>query len=248
MSVTENRARDLMQSLVERVPLLHDDYPYGRLLAAVTAARRFRVSSPAARALEAVVRPDPLAPHYGVEPPDESVYARLGPEVARAVQLQLEEIVRAVPAWRQPLSIPIEYRYLPESSEAVSASNPATPQVIFLGRQTPASATELREQLVHEICHQWQYLIEEIVPLEVPDQARVHSLPSGTSERSPREVLGAYHVAATLIRFYKVLGEGSQVVALGEYADGCAAMLKELSEVLTPAGQDVVELIRETLE
>ena len=106
-----------------------------------------------------------------------------------------------MPAWAPLLSLPVRYARLHPDGGAISASSRDWPQHVLLADDAFASDAELREQLVHELAHQWLYLIEDIWPLDRPGAARL-TLPSGTRDRAPAEVLGAAHVAAALTRMY----------------------------------------------
>jgi hypothetical protein len=66
-------------------------------------------------------------------------------------------------------------------SGAVSASSYRWPQHVLLADAAFTSARELREQLVHELCHQWLYLMEELWALNAQG-ADLIVLPSGTGD------------------------------------------------------------------
>ena len=50
------------------------------------------------------------------------------------------------------------------------------PQHVLLADEAFAADAELREQLVHELAHQWLYLIEDIWPLDRPAAGAATSL------------------------------------------------------------------------
>lgn len=234
MSTDTVGMREILTSLVRRAPLLHDDYPYARLMAAVTAVRLQRLQERGAIQDPAnILRPLTAANSA----PDEAIYIPVqGPDLDRISDVRRTAITTNA-SWQMPLELEVQYRFLPPDSKAISASNPAWPQVIFLARSALDSTAELTEQIIHEFCHQWQYLIEEVLPLEKPGESRAHVLPSGTAERGPREVLGAFHVGATLARHYKRLGDKSQMKSILDYVLECRRILQALHESLTDEGR-----------
>jgi hypothetical protein len=101
---------------------------------------------------------------------------------------------------------------------------------------------------VHELCHQWLYLIEEVWALESPGARRV-TLPSGTPGRSPADVVGAAHVAIALIRLYRASGGAppGRTAHLADYGDQCLRLLDRMDHDLTDAGLDIARRLREAL-
>lgn len=112
----------------------------------------------------------------------------------------------------------------------------------------PITSAELREQVVHELSHQWLYLIEELWALEIHG-ARHTTLPSGTADRAPAEVLGAAHVAAALIRMYRAstTAPAARLARLADYGSGCLELLGVLDNDLTDAGHSVARRLKEAL-
>jgi len=112
------------------------------------------------------------------------------------------------------------------------------PQHVLLAEAAFVSERELREQLVHELCHQWLYLVQELWTLADP-QAEEVTLPSGTPGRAPDEVLGAAHVAAALIRLYRASCDGprGRIEHLIGYGNACL----ESAHGLTDAGTRLAE-------
>ena len=100
---------------------------------------------------------------------------------------------------------------------------------------------------LHELAHQWLYLIEDIWPLQRPGAATL-TLPSGTRDRSPAEVLGAAHVAAVLIRLYRHTATGQpagRIRALTGYGTGCLDLAGTVSGELTEAGNLIAQRLKE---
>jgi hypothetical protein len=172
----------------------------------------------------------------------------------RAVRKQqitglLAGLAAAMPAWAPLVSLPVRYARLHPDDGAISASSRDWPQHVLLADDAFASDAELREQLVHELAHQWLYLIEDIWPLDVPGAAQL-TLPSGTRGRAPAEVLGAAHVAAALTRMYaRVGGPGaeSRISALTAYGKGCLDLAQAASAELTEAGTTIAQRLKEWL-
>jgi hypothetical protein len=135
----------------------------------------------------------------------------------------LEQIAAVMPHWQVLLDLPVRYARLHPARGAISASSRDWPQHVLLADEAFATSRELAEQLLHELAHQWLYLIEDIWPLQRPGVPTL-TLPSGTRDRSPTEILGAAHVAATLICFYRHQpGDwaAARIAALTGYGTSC---------------------------
>jgi hypothetical protein len=112
-----------------------------------------------------------------------------------------------------------------------------------------AASRELVEQLLHELAHQWLYLIEDIWPLQRPGVPTL-TLPSRTRDRSPAEILGPAHVAATLICFYRRQpGDwaAARIAALTGYGTGCLKLAGTVRKHLTGEGTLIAKHLKETL-
>jgi hypothetical protein len=154
-----------------------------------------------------------------------------------------------MPEWDGLLRLPVRFALLFPASGAISASSQDWPQHILLADEAFGTETELREQVVHELAHQWLYLIEEVWPLDQPGAARL-TLPSGTKGRSPSEVLGAAHVAATLIRLYESADgprAASRIGDLAQYGHGCLEIAQGAAADLTDAGHQIAQRLKEAL-
>lgn len=160
----------------------------------------------------------------------------------------LAELAELIPYWAPLVGLPVVFSLLSPSNGAISASSRMWPQQVLIADEAFASPVELREQVVHELSHQWLYLIEELWALEIPS-ARHVTLPSGTAERTPAEVLGAAHVAAALIRMYRAstTTPAARLDRLADYASGCVELLGALNNDLTDAGHSVAWRVREAL-
>ncbi|MFG2598612.1 aKG-HExxH-type peptide beta-hydroxylase [Streptomyces sp. NPDC048462] len=233
--------------LINGVPFLDDGFAPTHLTAAVVAVRQNR----AAR----IGLPNPADPRRWLTP-DHACLVRfeasevpsipLTQDEDRKVSDSLVRLEEAVPAWAPLLwSLPMRYARI-ASGESLSASSFWWPQHILLGTETLASDLEMREHVLHEHCHQWLYLIEELWDIDRPE-APTFTLPSGTSNRSPREVIGAAHVAAALIRMYRAVGEKQHIEPLKQYGLGCIKLLESATRYLTPVGTQITQRIKEEL-
>jgi hypothetical protein len=168
---------------------------------------------------------------------------------ARRKQLAdtLADLAASRPPWRLPLALPVRYAQLYPAGGAISASSRDWPQHVLLAKEAFGTSRELAEQVMHELAHQWLYLIEDIWPLQLPGAATL-TLPSGTRGRSPAEVLGAAHVAAVLIRLYQQAATGwaaGRIRALAAYGTGCLDLAVSASEELTEAGILIAQQLKE---
>lgn len=164
------------------------------------------------------------------------------------IRHSVNRLADILPHWRPLMALPVEF-HLPEHADtSLSASSYLWPQHVLLGDPAFDSDEALDELIVHEMCHQWLYLIEELWPFDVPDARRV-ALPSGTPNRAPREVIGAAHVAAATLCMYQALGVrgGERVELFTAYGHGCLALLDELDTDLTPAGRTIAGHLKEAI-
>jgi hypothetical protein len=173
----------------------------------------------------------------------------LTPVYDELVRAALHNLGEAVPAWNPLLGLPVRFLELWPPTGAISASCWAWPQHVLVAAQAFADPIELREQICHELCHQWLYLIEEAWPLQHPG-AEHRILPSGTADRSPAEVIGAAHVAAALTRLYQAVpvpGGAARLEELRRYLGGCLDLLDTATADLTPAGHQITHRLKEVL-
>jgi hypothetical protein len=235
------------------MPFLDDEFASRRLLAIIAAARH---SAAVAQGLAGGV---PRQQAEAWLAPARAYLVNAGPtpmpaqplREARKQQVRdvLAALAAAMPAWTPLLRLPVRYARLHPDGGAISASSRDWPQHVLLADDAFANDAELREQLVHELAHQWLYLIEDIWPLDRSGAALL-SLPSGTRDRAPAEVLGAAHVAASLIRMYAALGEpgaGPRVSTLTAYGKGCLELAQAASADLTKAGTTIAQRLKEAL-
>jgi hypothetical protein len=168
---------------------------------------------------------------------------------SRQVTATLAGLATAMPAWRLLLALPARYMRLHPASGAISASSRDWPQHVLLADDAFATRRELAEQVLHELAHQWLYLIEDIWPLQLPGAASL-TLPSGTRDRSPAEVLGAAHVAAVLTRYYRRAPTGhaaGRARVLAAYGAGCLDLASTASSDLTGAGTLIAQHLKEAM-
>jgi hypothetical protein len=234
------------------LPFLNDGFVSTRLLAAVAAVRHVQ-----AERIGAVGDLSDAQAEAWLAPARAFMLRRGGPPMPAApltprrrgmVADAVEGLGVAVPGWEPLLRLPVRFALLEPPNGAISASSRMWPQHVLLAEEAFATARELAEQVVHELCHQWLYLIEEVWALEVPD-ARRATLPSGTADRSPAEVLGAAHVAAALVRLYRAGADAppDRIGRLSQYGDHCLGLLDGMEDDLTEAGRDVARRLREAL-
>ncbi|MFF0520994.1 aKG-HExxH-type peptide beta-hydroxylase [Actinomadura nitritigenes] len=232
------------------LPFVDDGFRSRRLLAAAAAARHVlaerqgRTRGLSERTLEGW-----LAPARALTLVDgPAMPARPLTRIQRGQVAQARAgLAAAVPAWRPLLDLPVRYALLDPDGGAISASSKAWPQHVLLARAAFDSPLEVREQLLHETAHQWLYLIEEVWRLQRPGAAR-RTLPSGTADRSPAEVLGAAHVATALTRMYRACGDAppGRLAHLAVYRAGCLDLLDRAAADLTDIGRAFVRRLQET--
>lgn len=233
-------------------PFLDDGFLYRRLLAAVAGIRH--VEGQRAGLASGITRAEAeawLAPAraFMLRGTQRMPAQPLAPRRQRMIQSALAELASVIPAWEPLLQLPIRYALLEPVNGAISASSRAWPQHILLADAAFSNPTELGEQALHELTHQWLYLIQEVWALQSP-RAGVFTLPSGTSGREPGEVLGAALVAATLLRLYQS-GFGQQSAErldrLAAYGTGCLTLLADRDEELSEAGRQIARRLKEAL-
>lgn len=234
------------------LPFLHDAFNAAVLAAGAIATRQHHAAQQDLSGLPG--RDDFsawLSPAVAVHtrPRARSVPSRaVSREQLHAIQGAAGHLAELIPAWRPLFSLPIVYRLLTGTS-SLSASTYLWPQHVLLSDVAFESPQSLHELLLHEQCHQWQYLIEELCPLDIPSAQRV-TLPSGTPNRAPREVIGAAHVAAATVRMYRVSGPthaGARIEYFTDYGRSCLALLKDLDDELTDTGRAVARQLQEVL-
>jgi hypothetical protein len=235
------------------MPFLDDQFASRRLLAVIAAARH------GAAARQGLAGGVPRQQAEAWLAPARAYLVNAGPtpmpaqplRAARKQQIAcvLGGLAASMPAWAPLLSLPVRYARLYPDGGAISASSRDWPQHVLLADDAFASDIELREQLLHELAHQWLYLIEDIWPLDRPGAARL-TLPSGTRDRAPAEVLGAAHVAAALARMYATAGgpgAEARISALTAYGQGCLELARAGSADLTEAGTTIAQRLKEAL-
>jgi len=172
----------------------------------------------------------------------------LAPARRREVSEALAAVSELMPSWAPLLGLPVRYARLYPERGAISASSRDWPQHVLLAQDAFATGRELREQVIHELAHQWLYLIEDIWPVQAPGAGTL-TLPSGTRDRSPAEVLGAAHVAAALARMYQADGTtwaAARTAALTSYGRGCLDLAVG-SGHLTGTGHLIFQRLKEAL-
>lgn len=233
------------------LPFLDDGFAFRRLLA-ITAAVRYAAarqrglaagtSGADAEAWLGPAQAAALAASTTSMPAQPLTAAR-----SHQVSAALADLAARMPTWRPLLALPVDYAGLCPANGAISASSRDWPQHVLLADEAFTTGRELAEQVLHELAHQWLYLIEDIWPLQQPGAARL-TLPSGTRDRSPAEVLGAAHVAAVLIRQYRqdaTTWASDRIRTLTAYGGGCLELASTASSDLTPAGTQITQRLKE---
>ncbi|MET7335974.1 HEXXH motif-containing putative peptide modification protein [Nonomuraea sp. NPDC005650] len=244
-------------STLAGMPFLDDKFDFGQLLAAVAAVRQVRANelgldgvAPAqagtwldpGRALLVQEDPAPLIPGLA-----------LSRDRQADITYVLDDLAETVPAWSPLVRLPVRFLLLDTDDGAISASCRDWPQHILLAKVAFARYRELREQVTHELCHQWLYMIQEVWRL-AREGAEQLILPSGTADRTPSEVLGAAHVAAALGRLHRIdPADAAPQIAAGhiryliDYGRGCLSLLDGIDDDLTDAGRALVQRLKEAL-
>lgn len=226
-------------------PFLDTGFNASRLLTAVACARwnREHTSSEPPRKSDLISRLQPAEAKRirGLDLTLDLPHGLLTTDQQDEVAQARHHINDLITQWNVLLTVPLEFLLL-QHSQAISSSNFAWPQHIFLAPTAFAAATSLCEQVLHETSHQWLYFIEEIWPLQRDDATRRFTLPSGTAGRSASELLGATHVVVNLNRLWTVMPADEimrrrRLDHLRIYGAGCQRLLGEASDVLTAEGQ-----------
>ena len=229
--------RPSLTTLFGGVPFLDLSFDTHKMMSAVACSRAWRVLGGEVEQLAIKNLPVLLVPSVARrlrlnEGVDVSLQSQsLTVDQERQIERALAYVVRIVPHWKPLLNLPLTLRSI-YKSKAISCSSYAYPQHIFLSPGAFTSDIELREQLLHEISHNWLYLIEELWPLHRPEYVERFQLPSGTPNRNASEVLGAAYVAAVLLDWYAAQASLSISVErsayLRRYLVGCLSLLNTI--------------------
>lgn len=232
------------------MPFLDDGFSSGRLLAGVAAVRHVEAertgNDSGITDAEVDVWLDPARVLQLRGTSRQMPTEMLTDRYQRMIAETLAELAELIPSWAPLMKLPVVFSLLSPSNGAISASSRMWPQQVMLADEAFATPAELGEQVVHELSHQWLYLIEELWALEIAG-ARHMTLPSGTADRTPAEVLGAAHVVAALIRMHRAstTTSASRLAYLSDYGLGCLELLAALDGDLTDAGRSVVRRLKE---
>lgn len=228
-----------IKRLFTSLPILDPSYPYNDLLSAVTAIRKVRAGSN-----NIIIENEDLKEYMKPEVAlkiscatlefDPPPHSEVSDGERELIDDSIERIKNKFPEWSLPFSLNVSFLKLPDGYGAISGSAQKWPQHILLSSEA-MNSTEIEEQLIHEFCHQWQYMIQEILPTNKFSRDQTLILPSGTADRAPSEVLGAGHVAATLVNYYRVV-DPPQVKTLLDYASGCNDILIQNADRLSESG------------
>ncbi|MET7487662.1 HEXXH motif-containing putative peptide modification protein [Streptomyces sp. NPDC005538] len=236
-------------------PFLDDDHAPQRILTAVACVRLARRDGP-----HPTPRPDDLA---AVLDPGEALRIRaldlprplpagtLTPEQQTAIRATVDIIAHVIPPWAPLLrALPLTYLPMPAGRAGVSASCFAWPQHILFAEAAFDDPAVLAEQTLHETFHQWLYLCEELTPLQQPGCTQRVTLPSGTSNRSPAELLGAAHVTCGLARLWPLLDvprpvRDRRLAHLSAYTRSCRDLIADNRPYFTADGHALADRILE---
>jgi len=234
------------------LPLISDAFDVNKLLAALSVIRRFEYSS--TFNLEDIDETPNIefSVNFAIKlrslkkSTNKIKSRKLSQSEEYAVIAALKEIERDFPLVSHYLVLPIDFKFL-MSSEAISASCFSSPQTIFLGRKAFITSVELREQIIHELSHNYIYALEEVVQLTTHGSKRAFTLPSGTGNRTASELVGAAAVACTLIKYYSLfdlIGFQDRLNYLTLYLEGCLSVLtNEAHDLLTHEGREVLSVL-----
>lgn len=238
------------------IPFLDEEFQPQRVLAAVATLRIQRLKGKLCDLSAQFDKANPqqvLTPAYArqiykCEPKDIGLHCKKpSPTELQKIRQAESTIISVCPTWKPLVSLPIEFLKLTDSTHGISASVDVLPQHIFLSDQAFITDDELCEQILHELCHNWMYLISEVWKLHWTGTKVYVTLPSGTSEITPSKLLGSMHVVTVLIKFYdaRKLFIGKPGRDLTGYRSGCAELISAIENCFTDAGREVASrLIR----
>lgn len=253
--MTAPRTLSAIRNEVGGFPFIDPSFRPARLLAAAACCRWARANpgspTPSQHELQSVLDPKRATEIRQLDLPRDLPFGQLNEGQQRQVGETRSAIAAWLPQWADLITLPLTFVAL-EHSAAISSSNFAWPQHIFLAPTAFARPATLGEQITHETSHQWLYLIEELWPLQVDDAETRFTLPSGTADRSPSELLGASHVVVNLCRLWAAMpvdddDRHSRLEHLRRYGAGCADLLAEAQPLLTDAGQSLAHRLTEEL-
>ena len=242
-------------------PFIDEDFCPKRLIAAVLVSRNHRfikIETTQIQTLKILL--SPAIQEVFLANDSSLIYSQPMTESdLKLIKSQISFIREIKSSWYSLFSLPIRFRYI-STPGVISCSSPSYPQHIFLDREAFKSFEELREQLLHEFCHNWLYLFQEVVPLTFVQKNVRFTLPSGTANRTAEEVLGAAYVAASLIAFYSSSLDSKwfenkqisirRIVDLSNYLEICINKLDSLnnSRLLAPVGISLFMRINQILQ
>ncbi|GGU37791.1 aKG-HExxH-type peptide beta-hydroxylase [Streptomyces violascens] len=235
-------------------PFLDDSLDTRRLLTAAAGTRVARRdgthAAPTPHDLAAALAPAEAVRIRALDLPKPLPHGTLTPDQAQQVRQAVRLIAQLAPAWVPLLSaLPLVYLPMP-TGRGISASSFAWPQHILLAAEAFDSQAVLAEQVLHETFHQWLYLCEELAALQHSGCTHRITLPSGTSGRSPAELLGAAHVTCGLARLWPLLDvpapvRDQRLAHLAAYRHGCLALIDTVRPCLTEHGHALADKILE---
>jgi hypothetical protein len=236
-----------LHSLFGGIPFLDTEFRPETLLAAVAVVRRDRVGNDTLSLISMLTPDSGIAAGGGRRAEEFELNARpLKASQQEAVAEAIKGLTEVVPHWGPLAALPVRFQLMRRDG-AISASVDSLPQHVFLSTEAFSSKTQLREQVLHELSHNWLYLIAEIWRLHDRQFTVVSTLPSGTPDRSPAEVIGAAHVVTNILTLqasspYLTPDRERQ---LSEYLDGCIRLIEGFRNTLTPVGREIAERIRD---
>lgn len=230
------------------LPFVSTNFDTGRLASAVVAVRSIRAQRLNACLDGGINWFDPVTACLTRRPLVPLLLDRLSEAYDEAITQAIDSLMTLFPVWRPYFALPIRYCAMPSELSGISGSIIDYPQHIMLSDETLHDVTELPGQLLHEMCHQWLYLVEELWPLQTSESVLIE-LPSGTPDRQPREVLGAAHVAVALAMYHRELSDRHPGVGLlVDYARKCLVLLDEAADFVTLHGAQCVGTLKGILD
>lgn len=233
-----------MRQFAHTMPVIDPGFPHGQLLAATAAVR---ITSAKSNDLSTDRVREVLAPTFFSDPIHQCPYPGAEATHLRQINEARYRVRRNLPERQHALDLPLNFYVLPPDL-GESASCPSWPQQVAFCEDVLADPSRLEESYLHELCHQWHYLLQHFVEHEVPGFPRDLVLPSGTANRSAAEVLGALHVSSALTQWYGNLRRADDRSWFQWYGTGCVEVLRMNQRRLTREALCALDYLSASLE
>ena len=228
-------------------PFLDADFNATLFLASLACARRDHAMQMGPKYRHIRSLNEVLSPEFALKirhpslPKPTIPHKAMGKQEVSFLKQAVVAIKKRRPEWTPLVDLPVAY-HIALNPAVISCSCYAYPQQVFLGKRSFSSSDHLVEQVIHELCHTWTYLVEEFCPLYDCSHKTTYTLPSGTQGKNLGEVLGAAYVAATLTIWNQTRPVGSESSKytryLVKYLDGCLEITRN-SRILSATGRSL---------